>query len=494
MASENNCSDQDINAKLQDYVKSMQDAGFSRGEIFSKLKEVQTVSKYPTKDLGFYQINGSKLEPDYQGMAKYIKDELYLMTRDAGQFIFDKTHYVPIEKLKIQQTIKRLSLNKAKPHEIENFYKMSVVDAYNESAFVENEPGFINLKNGILNLKTREIEPHSPKRCFNYVLPHEYDPKAKCPAFLKFMEFVFEADNTELKDSQLLQQLTFEIFGYALLGGYPRAHKAFVLFGEGRNGKSTWLHALQTLLGDKNTSAVSMKLLGKPFSMVSLQGKLANIVEESPFEINAEDFKNIVGGGKVVAAHKGKPEFDLLVTARLFFALNRLPNFGDQTVSIKDRLVIMPFTRYIRPDERDPYIYDKISSEMSGILNYALDGIEALQSSNFRFTNVPRVDEMQNEYINETDSVKYWANEFIEWTGEDDDFKTNEELFSKYRNKMDEWNMRSCGIREFSRRMQFVYQEIYRNNGMEFSKNHDTRKQSLTNKRGARRVRCTQLV
>ena len=158
------------------------------------------------------------------------------------------------------------------PNHLDNFIKLTIAKSFDMEKSIFKADGLINIANGILDVKSQEIKPHSHQYFFKYILPHKYDPSAECPRFTRFLNFIFDNDPQYI-------DLTAEIYGYCLLGGNQFLHKSFVLYGSGRNGKSTWLEILQALLGYGNISSVSLANLTKPFSVVNLDGKLANIVD-----------------------------------------------------------------------------------------------------------------------------------------------------------------------------------------------------------------------
>lgn len=368
-------------------------------------------------DNGFYRYiptgkddNGKtkwKKEPQYYDFSEFVIDEYGIMTDDSYRLIYENNHYTHASKTKLMNLICTLTQDKAKPTELDQFFKVVTAKAYKDKIQLQTPYRKINLSNGVFNLESGEFEPHNKNNFFRYCLSHKYDPKAQCPNFENYLNFVFQGDKGLI---DLVQQM----FGYILMGGDPIAHRAFLLYGDGRNGKSTLLDTMRYLIGDENSSAVSMKMIDKPFSMVQMDGKLANIVEESPASIDAEAFKNIVGGGRITASYKGKDEFQMKINARMVFACNTLPTFKDATSGTNDRLIIIPFNRYIKPSERDTSIKNKIFDEISGILNWAIDGYNSFKKGSFRFVEPKSVVDTLSEYREETDNVYAWAKENIE--------------------------------------------------------------------------------
>ena len=98
--------------------------------------------------------------------------------------------------------------------------------------------GKLNLRNGILDIDKRLLWPHSPAYPVNIQLPVDYDPTATCPEIDKFVNQVFPED---------ARILAYEILAWIIFSDLSSIHKAILLYGIGRNGKSTYLNLLESL-------------------------------------------------------------------------------------------------------------------------------------------------------------------------------------------------------------------------------------------------------
>ena len=91
----------------------------------------------------------------------------------------------------------------------------------------------LSFKNGLLLYRHKNDKPvlrkHTPGYFTLTQLPYDYDPDAKCPDWLNFLDDVMEG-NEEL--ILLLQQWTGYLFSRDL-----REHKFLLCVGEGANGK-----------------------------------------------------------------------------------------------------------------------------------------------------------------------------------------------------------------------------------------------------------------
>lgn len=409
-------------------IKAVGDYRISQGKSSKVSVNSAEESKFPHLDSGFYDKDGV---PQYEEFCSYVTNKYHFISTDIASFVYDGGIYKSLTSLGVENLIVKLTKNKTKPTQIANFKRLLLARAYQEIDDLEGQvDGLINLSNGILDVKKRKLLSHSPRFFFTYKLDHIYDPLTKCPKWLDYLDFIFQG-NKHLIDT------SSEIFGYCMSGSSPWLHKSFCLMGSGRNGKSTWLAVLQEMIGSKNFSTVAMDQLNKPFAMVGMYGKLCNIRDESPKGIiDPEAFKTVVGGGYVTAAYKGKDEFQYKPIARLVFSANEVPRFSDSSTGMIERLYFIPFRRYIDVKERVRDFHKKFAGELSGILNWALEGLARLEKRGYLIET-----ETQNEVLDEfrqnDDSVYYWVKNYIEFNPLMEKKWSKEEIFSRYKMDME---------------------------------------------------------
>ena len=370
----------------------------------------------PYEQVGFYYKyeetdkkgnTKTRIVPQFRLMANYCAERKDMVFDDAKWMRHDGKMWTHLSRIGLQNFIVRENAKCIRPEHIDQFGKMIRSFCYSGNYQFKDTDGLINIANGVINARTAELMPHSPEYKFEYCTDVAYEPHAECPAWENFLCEIFQR-NVELID------LAQRLFGYIMIGGAPFLHRAFVLHGGGRNGKSTFLEILRAIIGRKSYSVVSMGKLDKEFSIVNIEGKLANIVEETPTdEINAEIFKNMVGGGEVQAAHKGFDEYSFKCQARFVFACNEMPNFKDKSVGLEDRLVFIPFNRYFEDHERDTNILPKLMAELPGIMNWAIEGARTMLAQR-SLPNYQTIVEMKEAYRQETNPALAWLKEHVE--------------------------------------------------------------------------------
>jgi putative DNA primase/helicase len=105
----------------------------------------------------------------------------------------------------------------------------------------------LNCQNGVIDLKTGELLSHNRDYLMTHMIPVDYDPNADCPNWKSFLNRIMQDENGLVREVMIpfLQQA----IGYSLTGSI-KEQVMFVLYGSGRNGKSTFINVIKDLLGD----------------------------------------------------------------------------------------------------------------------------------------------------------------------------------------------------------------------------------------------------
>lgn len=223
------------------------------------------------------------------------------------------------------------------------------------------DANLIAFENGVLNIVDDVFTDFSPEYIITNKIPHKYVADADSELLNNVMRKLACGDENVLK-------LLYQSVGYCF---YRRneLRKSFFLLGEKRNGKSTFLDLVSTLLGEANTSNLDLCEIGDRFRTAELNGKLANIGDDINDEwvSNTATFKKVVSGDIITVERKGKDPFKLRSFAKFFFSANSLPRLGrgKDSSAVLDRLVIIPFdAKFTKEDaDYDPFIKYKLRDE-----------------------------------------------------------------------------------------------------------------------------------
>lgn len=234
--------------------------------------------------------------------------------------------------------------------------------------------------------------------------------------------------------------------------------KAFILTGEGSNGKSTFIEVLQTILGENNYSVLDLKNLDAKFSTIMLVGKLANLGDDISDEFNSDIsvFKKIVTGNYITAQQKGQPEFQFKPFCKLLFSANNIPRIKDRTGAAQRRLLIIPFeAKFSKTDaDYDNTIIFKLK-EQESIEYFIKIGIEGLKRVllNSDYTSSAKVDKELEEYKVSNNPLL----SFLQYCSDEDITIENEavkKVFELYQGYCVRNNYRALADNEFSKQIQ----------------------------------------
>lgn len=254
----------------------------------------------------------------------------------------------------------------------------------------------IPVKNGIIKIPAKNINNpttwdfinirllgNSPKHYVTNRISAKYEPGQDCPRFKTFLQQVMPPDAIPF-----LQ----EYVGYTLYRSFP-FHKTVMLIGPTSTGKSTFIRTIIEFIGKNNHISIALQDLGDKFQRVQLYNKLLNTQADiSPKALkDSAWFKQITGNDYIAAERKYEQGFMFIPYDKHFWSCNRIPYSYDESDAFYIRFRIVTVNqRQHNPNapDTDHYLLDKLTSpnELSGILNWALEGLERLLKQGY-FTN-----------------------------------------------------------------------------------------------------------
>jgi len=303
----------------------------------------------------------------------------------------------------------------------------------------------INLMNGTVEITAEGmmIRGFDKKDFLTYQLPFPYEKAAICPIFMRFMK--------EVLDDKQLQTVLAEFFAY-IFTRHLKLEKCLLLYGTGANGKSVFFEIINSLLGNKNISNLSLGNLKEEHNRALIKNKLLNYGSEIRGNIEADIFKQLVSGEPIQARLKYGNTFIMRDYAKLAFNCNTLPKDVESTNAYFRRFIIIPFEVTIPDEQQDPLLAQKIiNKELSGVFNWILEGLYRLLQQN-SFSASPRIKKEVERYKKESDSV--WL--FLDESGYHVSITQKEYLkilYQQYRTFCAEDGYRAVSIQNFSKRL-----------------------------------------
>jgi putative DNA primase/helicase len=236
----------------------------------------------------------------------------------------------------------------------------------------------IACRNGLLTIDTRTLYPATPQFFTRSALPIAYDADARPERWLTFL---FEVLGDEPELILLMQQM----FGY-LITSDTSHQKIFYFRGISNSGKSTTMRVLDALIGARNICNPSIADLAERSTLNDMAGStLAKITD-----MNTDDrqklseacsvMNRISGEDPVHVFRKFKEGLDVILRLRFLMAGNQFLNFGEHATALARRLLVIPFNVSFE-ENADPGLSAKLIAELPAILNWSLDGLDALRAA-----------------------------------------------------------------------------------------------------------------
>ncbi len=291
-----------------------------------------------------------------------------------------------------------------------------------------NDYGYIfNVKNGLLNINTRELKPHTPNFVSLVQSPVEYKEFETCPIWDSCMKAWMAGPESEEK-GLLLQQFA----GYCLSSSmlYDRA---LFLVGDGGNGKSTFVDTIAMVIGHEGTSHIDLESLYGQYGMHGLIGKRLNVIEEVHGNYyQSNKLKKLISGETVTIDIKYKPQFTFRPQAKFIFAVNMMPRVDDTSTATERRICVAQFKNNFRDNPNTALRSDVglLAGELSGILNWMLDGAKSLKEMK-NFVRTEEQTKILAEYRQENSSVEGFVKECLEF--EEGAVTTTRDLYEDYK-------------------------------------------------------------
>ena len=215
--------------------------------------------------------------------------------------------------------------------------------------------------------------PLFPQHRARAKMAFKFDDFARADRFYAYLDEVFAGDEDKPEKVAFLQ----EFLGASLMGWATKFQKAAILYGTGRNGKSTLLDVVTELFPPEACEAIAPQSLSEPYFRMKLRGVRLNAVAELPRGplLASEALKAVISGDAIMGRAIGRNPVKFRPIAGHIFAANALPEVSDQSPAFWSRFVVIDFKRRFEEADQDRNLARKIiETELPGVALFALQG------------------------------------------------------------------------------------------------------------------------
>ena len=290
---------------------------------------------------------------------------------------------------------------------------------------LDNDDYQFNLRNGTFNLKTLTLDDHNRMNFITRLADYEYNDKAQCPQFKKYLNRIFRSRTDKEDMIAFLQRAV----GYTLTGATGE-QCLFLLYGSGANGKSVFLDVLNALLGEYGTVTQSRTFTTErgeiSNDIAALAGKRMVYASENSSDTHLDEsiIKQLTGGENISARFLHQEFFTFKPRFKIWWAFNHPPAISDMTNSIWRRIKIVPFNEVLPESEWDKKLAEKlIAQELPGIFNWAIEGLKEYYRLG-SLTPPKVIAEATNQYKEDQDILHEFIEDYC-------DLPTSDEIFGK---------------------------------------------------------------
>ena len=291
---------------------------------------------------------------------------------------------------------------------IENIVTLAAFQLTKRSEDFDSNPHILNLQNGTIEFTQTgtTFRQHRKEDMCSFIGGCEYHPDEPVPEI-----WINHAHKIASEDPDLARTHQ-TMFGYCLEGGNPQ-EKIVIAYGAGRNGKSVTFRTFSRILGgyavnvnpltlmetgNKTTSPERLKMRNARLIIAQEPNKQSDDQHRKDTSVLDSGFLKAASGKDPVAARSlySNTVEEFTVSGVVVLSTNPLPTVNDRSVAFWDRLVLLPFDHYFRPEERDSHIENKFNTALPGILNWFVQGWE-----NYRKTGTIELCETAKIVLNE---------------------------------------------------------------------------------------------
>jgi putative DNA primase/helicase len=219
------------------------------------------------------------------------------------------------------------------------------------------------------------------------------------------------------------------------------------------------MNTILNLIGAENVCSLNLQHLRNRFYLGTLRNKLLNLSSEATSRSPLDDniFKQVISGDLIKADRKFKEPIEFRPFAKHCFAMNENPVITDRTHALERRLIVIRFKNVFSGAAQDKNLEKKLSKELSGILNWALEGLHRVLSKDEIFVS-KQMEKDLNSFLLDLNPVRMFVEEKCVITPNAEVSKT--ELYKEYKSWAWGAGMKPMSRTRFYKQLELDYPKI----------------------------------
>lgn len=405
---------------LDDFLATVED----RHAVFARLLERATpkLPRAPKPVLhnnDYFDENGLRAA----ALREAVRDREHLALDQSGRLLVYRAGVYTEGSREITSVAAELLGDMYRPMHLRSLLEPLEAELHTEGRVIPENPdrALVNVANGLLDPFTGTLHAHTPNHLSMAQLPVKWDPAATCPTFDRWLTEVADDRGDDLLEAVAL----------VLDHRGQRQRKAVFLHGPTRSGKSTFVRAVEALVGHNARSAVTLhELTSDRFACADLFGKVLNTANElsGSHVDDLSTFKQVTGDDPVRAQHKYGRAFVFRNRALFIFAGNELPTVSEISGAYLARVRPYRFPHSFEGHE-DPTLEQRIRQELPGILVRLVEAIRRFeQRGNYLVDD--RSQQAINDFARHSDRVRLFLYETCDPS--DNGFERRDRLFEQF--------------------------------------------------------------
>lgn len=377
------------------------------------VKKYKSEVRYCEQQQTWYIWNGNYWEQDMvlevlemaKSVSKEIRDEERVVMAELKKLDKDDPDFDRVKELK--KALHRSAVYAASRNGLNNILTISKANPAIRIRVsdIDNRVMKLNAIGQTLDFSGGKFIHYAPMRgdMLTKCCGCMFDKDRRAELWRRFVSEIFDND-------QELIEYVQKAVGYSLVGKVNEKCFFFLYGADGDNGKSVFLNVIRKMFGNYGQQAsistfMKSKIHGEiRDDLVNLKGaRFVTAVEpDETARFDMEVMKPLTGSDPIRCRTLHQKQIEFLPEAKLWIAGNNRPLITETNSAAWDRVRVIPFLISFK-HKKDKNLEDKLTDELSGILNWAIEGYEMYIRDGLM---IPRcMDDSADDYKKECNSL-----------------------------------------------------------------------------------------